>query len=375
MSEHDPEPRPEPPLVIRVDAAEPPLVIPMEPPRPRLPRPGFWQAVLLTATFGVVLFGTVFAVVGGAILWLLWNGGRDALRPPDGAASGSVSAIPPDLIGPLAWSFPIGYAVGLAFTVLVLRFIVGRGWTHEVGLRRLPPAQLGLGLLALPGFVILSDVLAQLLFRLMRMEALMEQDAALGDILKPFHWSFAVLAIGVGPGIVEELWCRGFLGRGFISRYGWAWGVALTSLFFGMLHLFPPPYVLVTAAMGAGLHFTYIMSRSLWVPICLHLLNNSFAALVAVKAIPAEGIERGTTEHPVLCVVFAVGLLVSAGLAMWTARARLVAPEEVPAVPPYRGVMVPPPASGYEVLDAAPRPVWVTATAGFSFALVWLMRG
>ena len=29
-------------------------------------------------------------------------------------------------------------------------------------------------------------------------------------------------------------------------------GVALASLFFGLLHLYPPPYVLVTGIMGAA---------------------------------------------------------------------------------------------------------------------------
>src|SRR5262245_26727465 len=195
------------------DPLEPPLVLLVPAPAP--PRPGLFEAVILTLGFGAVLFGTVFAVVGIAMLVLAWRGGLDALTPPEGAATDSAAAIPPDLIGPLAWSFPAGYAAGLSYAVLVFRWVGGRNWAREAGLVRLPLVHLLLGVLALPGFVVVSDLLGGLLSRVFGMEQLMQEQArGLGDLFHSFHWSFAVLAAGVGPGLVEELWCRGFLGRG-----------------------------------------------------------------------------------------------------------------------------------------------------------------
>src|SRR5208337_4060578 len=74
---------------------------------------------------------------------------------------------------------------------------------------------------------------------------------------------FGVLVVGLGPALNEELFCRGFLGRGLLGRYGTVGGILLTSLFFGLLHL-DPPHVVATFVMGCCLHFTYLMTRSLW---------------------------------------------------------------------------------------------------------------
>jgi membrane protease YdiL (CAAX protease family) len=303
------------------------------------------------------------------MLYLAATRGPEALKSKPGAEPGSVAAIPPELRGALAWAFPAGYAAGFVFAVTVFRLVAGRGWTREVGLNRLPARHLGLGLLVLPGFVVLSDWLAQLLsqwidpvvFRVTGLGGLGDSGQALQDTFSGHHWSFAVLAIGVGPGIVEEVWCRGFLSRGLVGRYGWAAGVTLTSLFFGALHLWPPSYVLTTAAMGACLHYTYTASRSLWVPITIHLVNNSFGALSAVKAIPTEPLERAGADHPVLMVVLAACLLLAAGTAMWTVR---------------------PPGDGDEIAGASrlPEPggswlpaVSVAVAVGSAGALFWLI--
>ncbi|MDB5306677.1 MAG: hypothetical protein JWO38_879 [Gemmataceae bacterium] len=385
----EPSPTPEPPLVVRVEE-ELPLVLPVASPAPKLPRPGFVEACILTLGFGAVLFGTVFAVVGLAVLYVLAVGGMDALKTQPGAEPGSVPAVPQVLRAAVAWSFPAGYAAGLVYAVVVFRLVAGPGWTREVGLRRLPPVHLGLGLLALPAFVILSDTLAQALaewvdpfvYRLTGLGGLGDPGRALQDTFSGFHWSFAVFAIGVGPGIVEEVWCRGFLGRGLVGRYGWTVGVALTSLFFGVLHLWPPSYVLTTAVMGACLHYTYAVSRSLWVPIAIHLVNNSVAALAAMKAFPTEGMERAGAEHPFLVVALAAYLLLFVGAAMWTYRCRLVPPGEANAAPIRRGVMVPPAGHGvaFEKHTCGAGRGWLggmclASAGGSAGVLLWLFFG
>jgi len=334
-----------------------PLVV-----RPVFPRPGLFDGALLTLAFAFVLFGSIIViVVGGFLVLTLLDDPRAAA--PVGAKPDGLAAIPPALVELLAWSFPLGYLAGGLFALVVIRIVVGRGWTREVGLQRLPPVHLGLALLALPAFVILSDGLAQLLFRLFSMEEHLDQAGQLGELFAGFHPGFVLLAVGVGPGVVEELWCRGFLGRGFVGRYGWVGGVALSSLFFGMLHLYPPPYVLVTAAMGACLHFAYACSRSLWVPIVVHVANNGFAGLAAVGAVPVGGLERALATNPVVLYSLAAVVLVSCGRAAWTVRAVAVGP---------RGVMFPP--GG--VTDGAPQLVPLAlALASGSGLIGWLLMG
>ena len=162
----------------------------------------------------------------------------------------------------------------------------------------------------------MSDLLAQGLIKLFGSAGGENQEQMLRDLFLPFPWWFTVFAIGIGPGVVEELWCRGFLGRGLVGRYGWPLGIGLTSLFFGLLHMFPPWYVLATAVMGVGLHLVYFASRSLWVPMLLHALNNSFSALVSTGVIPGGRLERNMAATPILSALLAFGLLVFIGVAI-----------------------------------------------------------
>src|SRR5262249_33622557 len=98
------------------------------------------------------------------------------------------------------------------------------------------------------------------------------------EILRGWPWWFGVIVIGIYAGINEELWFRGFLGRGLVGNYGLAVGVLTTSVFFGIMHL-DPPHVFATAFMGLVMHYVYLTTRSLTLPILAHALNNSMAVL------------------------------------------------------------------------------------------------
>jgi uncharacterized protein len=306
-----------------------------------------------------VLFGAIIAVFLVAWGLLYAREGAEAVRPRPEADPASVASLHPSLVAVLAWSFPLGYAAGGLFAVVVLRKVVGPVWAREAGLRRLPLTHLGLGLLALPAFSVASDGLAVLLYRAFGVEHLLDQAGELGTLFAGFHPLFVLLAIGVGPGVVEELWCRGFLGRGLVGRYGWAVGVVLSSSFFGLLHLWPPPYVILTAVMGLALHFAYACSRSLGVPIAVHAANNGFAGLAAVGAVPVGGMDRALAAYPAVTYGLAAVVLLTCGWAAWTGRAVAAGP---------RGVMVPP--GG--VTDRRPHPLPTLAALAAAAALLAL---
>ncbi|HEY3789041.1 MAG TPA: type II CAAX endopeptidase family protein, partial [Urbifossiella sp.] len=358
---------PEPPMVIRVDH-DVPFVLPG---KPKLPQPGFLLAVLLTLCYWLALIGSMIALLVVVVLCQAVLGEKGAPEVNSGADAGSVESLSPVLRAALAWSFPAGYLGGLVFSIIVLFSIVGRNWIRDLGLTRLPPYHLMLGMLALPGFIILSDLVAGLakpiddfVTRCTGLGGVGDTAQALRVLFQDSHWSFAVLAIGIGPGLVEELWCRGFLGRGFIARYGWFAGIALSSLFFGMLHLWPISYVIVTAFMGACLHFAYVTSRSLWVPIAMHLVNNSFAALIAIKIVPGEEIETVMLTRPTPIIVAAACLLLFCGLAMW--HSRWTWPGEM------RGVLIPPKGSSSALTAAKPAIIYTMASIGFCAVLIGL---
>src|SRR3954468_23799191 len=89
-----------------------------------------------------------------------------------------------------------------------------------------------------------------------------------------------VFLIGVLPGIGEELWCRGFLGRGLVGTHGVVLGILGTSFLFGLIHV-DPCQGTMAMLMGVGLHVVYQLTRSLWMPMLLHFLNNSLAVVMA----------------------------------------------------------------------------------------------
>jgi membrane protease YdiL (CAAX protease family) len=155
----------------------------------------------------------------------------------------------------------------------------------------------------------------------------------------------AVFIIGVMPGFSEELWCRAYLGRGLVGKHGYFWGVLMTSFLFGVIHL-DPRQGTMACVLGLVLHYVYLTTRSLWLPMLLHFCNNSLAVVLSRLSHPVADLEKNTAAVPWFLFVCA-GLLLAAVLsALYRTRARLVAPEGVhPWQPPYPGVACPPPES------------------------------
>src|SRR5207253_3949551 len=127
-----------------------------------------------------------------------------------------------------------------------------------------------LALLALPGLLLLPGLLHEVAKRIL--PTFGENAEAMQGLMGNWPLWFGVLTIGLGPGLGEELWCRGFLGRGLVGRYGMIGGVVLTSFFFGLLHV-EPRQAAAVALMAIVLHLAYLATRSFWVPVLLHTMN------------------------------------------------------------------------------------------------------
>ncbi|MGB3292043.1 MAG: CPBP family intramembrane glutamic endopeptidase, partial [Phormidesmis sp.] len=88
--------------------------------------------------------------------------------------------------------------------------------------------------------------------------------------------------------LVEELIFRGILLQRWGAKWGLRWGLGASSLMFGLLH-FNNPLGLTLFGLVMGL--LYIRTRSLWMPIMCHALNN-------LAAVGIDGMSRltGGTE-------------------------------------------------------------------------------
>jgi uncharacterized protein len=283
---------------------EPPPELPPPPP------PGVLLALACSFLFILVLLGTTFA---GALAQLVFVGSTSGNLPQfleqeaQSLAQGQPS---PELKRAMTFGMVPGHLSTLALALAAARFFHGPRWPILFGLHRLRLIHLFLALLLLPGLMIVHGGIHEFLNWL----ANIAPEEANNDIIEMFHsWPrvFMIAIVGIGPGVIEELWCRGVLGRGLVVRHGVVLGVLVTSVLFGAMHL-SPLYAIGTAMMGVGLHATFLLTRSLWIPIVLHILNNTITGLATVGDLPLALFQQGSSK-PSIFVYFAAVFLTVAG--------------------------------------------------------------
>ena len=105
---------------------------------------------------------------------------------------------------------------------------------------------------------------------------------------------YALVMIGIIPGVIEEVLFRGILFR-HLEDFGGSWfALALTSALFGVAHIFNPNATFFSSfaiAVEAGvlLGGAYMLTRSLWAPIGLHAAWNFTQG--QIFDVPVSGID------------------------------------------------------------------------------------
>ncbi len=338
------------------DVNEPPepAPVPEALPVPKPPRPGFWESVLWCIGFLVITNGILAGVliIGMTLHVTVAPHGKDLLAKIQRHEEPG----PSDMKWEWAAAMFACETVAVAFAWLVVRLVVGRGWHRRLALRRPSVSHLFIAILGFPALLYASEAIHALANKVLPSLGYNQQ---LTNIFSEWPWWFGVFVVGVCPALAEELFCRGFLGRGLVGRYGPLVGVLLTSFFFGVLHV-DPPHALATFVMGLALHFSYLMARSLWVPILLHFLNNTLAVLAA--SIP--GLQDNTDETvPYLVGLLAASLVLAAaaGWALHRSRVRFITSDGRAWQPDYPGVEYPPARASCVVIR--PWPGWLPSCA------------
>lgn len=100
----------------------------------------------------------------------------------------------------------------------------------------------------------------------------------------------ALLAIGIAPGIAEELLCRGLVQRGLEPVTGRICAVVLGATLFGALHI-DPVYALFAGALGLYLGAVALIAGSVRTAILCHIVNNLVAVGIGAgwPSTPAPG--------------------------------------------------------------------------------------
>ncbi|MEP7357818.1 MAG: CPBP family intramembrane glutamic endopeptidase [Anaerolineales bacterium] len=158
----------------------------------------------------------------------------------------------------------------------------GRTWA-DFGLRRFDPRWL-LAALLLAAAVLPLRAGAALLAEAVTGGSLTDMQARL-DIIAPsgplaLNFIVTLLGVGVLAPIAEEFYFRGLIHRWFRSRFSFWPAVLLSSGIFALGHFDSIAVVASTFILGIVLALTLERGRSLWLPILIHMINNSLAVVL-----------------------------------------------------------------------------------------------
>ncbi|WBA42636.1 CPBP family intramembrane glutamic endopeptidase [Hymenobacter canadensis] len=144
----------------------------------------------------------------------------------------------------------------------------------------------------------------------------------------------AFLVLCVAAPVLEELLLRGVLLQGLLRNFpGRPWiAIGQSALIFGLMHA-NPPQSLATFVLGLLMGWLYYRTRSLWLCMGVHFLNNLFAftaMLATTEAAKDEEITAMFGAPWIYVTVVALSALVLAGL-LWRVHKTTVLPEAVVA--------------------------------------------
>jgi membrane protease YdiL (CAAX protease family) len=215
--------------------------------------------------------------------------------------------------------------LGVALGVFALRVRLGRDWLSAINLRRPALVPCLLAVLCLPAVMFVGACCTVLVTHAFGLTEPSRQFIGASNVQHGL-W-FTLLVIAVGAAVSEELFCRGFLGRDLVGRYGVPVGVLFTSLIFALLHGNLPQGVFAFF-LGCFAHLAYLATRSLWVPILLHFLNNALAVLGSYLNSTLEQTApeaSGLPEWAVLITLVLLTMAIPSAWGLYRLRGRRVA--------------------------------------------------
>lgn len=364
-----------------------PLAIPASHPLPdagpirhgrklRLPGPGIWEAVVWM--IGVHIIQTIAFIVAALVLGAVQFTTADVRavleRMVDPANSGELMvAIGAFFSSNLVYLVAAPELATLIYALSAIRLRFGSCGISRLGWHR--PSRghwLLVALMVIPLQFLCSPLLQEI------SKVFPGPDQAFSEFVEELaHAPLPVLLllIAIGPAFAEELIFRGLIGRGLVARWGFVWGVALTSLLFGVMHGNPGQAIAVIP-LGIAMHYVYITTRSIWAPITLHMLNNGFAAFVHKFGddMPLGPFADASAVVPLHVLTASAATITAIVILLWQTRVQYVLPDGSLWNPGYTSTEVPPADAGALPISQSPRVLTLAASTvnslGFA-AVIW----
>ncbi len=230
---------------------------------------------------GLVVGGLIISSIAVLIMWKLLVGGdlmniqKDMMNPSNANVLKLVQVI--------------STLIGFCFPALIFAMIVNKKPAKHLGLKtKFNWIQAGLTTLIMMVAFYLSGSLAELTNYIPISDSLektfkalektyTEQVMLMANMNSIGDYLFTLLVIAIAPAFFEELLFRGALQQLMVNWTKNAWlGIIITSLLFSAIH-FSYYGFLSRTALGIILGFLFYYSKSLWLPIIAHFINNGVA--------------------------------------------------------------------------------------------------
>ena len=284
-----------------------------------------------------------------------------------------------DLMEKVAPWFPAIATAGSLLTAIALAWSKFRSNTLRVlGLRWPDAAQFVIVVLLVVPLSVLAQELAVVVDHWIPRES--DSQTELLKLFATTGWFSIVIFGGLFPAVGEEIFFRGFLGRGLVAHYGVIGGVLLSSLAFGLMH-FTPTHIAATFVCGLGFHATFLACKSLPAAMILHFLINcqalirlSYQIQASDHPLPEAMQSTAFTWIVVVCSVLAVSLL---GTLLYQLRTRWTFPPESSWYVAYATAETPP-VTACATRDSIWQHRWlmtITLIVWIGFAVAYLRSG
>ncbi|MEG2295993.1 MAG: ABC transporter permease subunit/CPBP intramembrane protease, partial [Oscillospiraceae bacterium] len=96
-----------------------------------------------------------------------------------------------------------------------------------------------------------------------------------------------LLIVAILPAICEEVLFRGVIYSSISSKCSPKVAIVISSILFGIMHL-DPARIILTSILGIVFAYTLYYSKSIFIPILLHLINNGMAVLIEHFSAPND---------------------------------------------------------------------------------------
>lgn len=214
-------------------------------------------------------------------------------------------------------TLPLSFLVGGGLSIFILIPFVKTNW-KAITSHIWQPASIGVVLLSVLFYVFLLPF-AEFLTSMIPTEGIPWLEAFYKQVIQSFEMLLnykvaGFITVCILAPILEEILFRGIILRGLFQQgVSPILAIALSSFLFGIAHMNPWQF-LGAGLLGAVFGFVYYRTKSLWICIFLHALNNTVSFIMMLKFQSMDENVTNPNDYTSVMICFAVAIVIGWGI-------------------------------------------------------------